>query len=40
VEFEPDNKLFVVPLDKILAIFRKAEDGVPPATPPARDSET
>lgn len=25
VEFEPDNKLFVVPLDNILAIFRKSE---------------
>jgi chaperonin GroES len=25
VEFEPDNRLFVVPLDKVLAIFRKAE---------------
>ncbi len=24
VEFEPDNKLFVVPLDKALAIFRKS----------------
>ena len=24
VEFEPDNKLFVVPLDKVLAIFRKS----------------
>lgn len=25
VEFEADNKLFVVPLDKVLAIFRKAD---------------
>jgi len=25
VEFEADNRLFVVPLDKVLAIFRKAE---------------
>ncbi len=24
VEFDPDNKLFVVPLDKVLAIFRKS----------------
>ena len=24
VEFEADNKLFVVPLDKVLAIFRKS----------------
>ena len=24
VEFEADNRLFVVPLDKVLAIFRKA----------------
>lgn len=24
VEFEPDNKLFVVPLDKVLAIFKKS----------------
>jgi chaperonin GroES len=40
VEFEPDNKLFVVPLDKILAIFRKAEEGVPPTMGPAKDSES
>jgi chaperonin GroES len=26
VEFESDNKLFVVPLDKVLAIFRKGGD--------------
>ncbi len=26
VEFEADNKLFVVPLDKILAIFRKSDE--------------
>lgn len=26
VEFEADNRLFVVPLDKVLAIFRKAGD--------------
>src|SRR5690348_16636960 len=25
VEFEADNKLFVVPLEKVLAIFRKAD---------------
>ena len=25
VEFEPDNRLFVVPLEKVLAIFRKSE---------------
>ena len=25
VEFEADNRLFVVPLDKVLAIFRRAE---------------
>jgi len=25
VEFEPDNRLFVVPLDRVLAIFRKPE---------------
>ena len=29
VEFEADNKLFVVPLDKILAIFRQS-DGTKP----------
>jgi chaperonin GroES len=27
VEFESDNKLFVVPLDKVLAIFRRAGKG-------------
>jgi chaperonin GroES len=31
VEFEADNRLFVVPLDKVLAIFRKAE-GENPST--------
>jgi len=29
VEFEPDNKLFVVPLDKVLAIFRKSDAHLP-----------
>ena len=33
VEFEPDNRLFVVPLDKVLAIFRKQESA--PEPPPA-----
>lgn len=32
VEFEPDNRLFVVPLDKVLAIFRKAGGDAPKAT--------
>lgn len=32
VEFEPDNRLFVVPLDKVLAIFRKSEQSSPPAS--------
>lgn len=32
VEFEPDNKLFVVPLERVLAIFRKADE--PPAKEP------
>ena len=31
VEFEADNRLFVVPLDKVLAIFRK-NDGSAAAT--------
>jgi chaperonin GroES len=26
VEFEPDNRLFVVPLERVLAIFRRPED--------------
>jgi hypothetical protein len=30
VEFEADNRLFVVPLDKVLAIFRKAEGEAAP----------
>jgi chaperonin GroES len=29
VEFEPDNRLFVVPLDKVLAIFRKSGESGP-----------
>jgi chaperonin GroES len=33
VEFEADNKLFVVPLDKVLAIFRKTD------SPPLPDEE-
>ena len=31
VEFESDNRLFVVPLDKVLAIFRKAGEDAKPA---------
>jgi chaperonin GroES len=30
VEFEADNRLFVVPLEKVLAIFRKAEGDEEP----------
>jgi chaperonin GroES len=37
VEFESDNKLFVVPLDKVLAIFRKADPAAPPPGEPADD---
>lgn len=27
VEFEPDNRLFVVPLEKVLGIFRKSDSS-------------
>jgi chaperonin GroES len=40
VEFDPDNRLFVVPLEKILAIFRKSTANNPPLTEPAPDSDT
>ena len=40
VEFDPDNRLFVVPLEKILAIFRKSTANSPPPTEPAPDSDT
>src|ERR1700733_9683701 len=36
VELEHDNRLFVVALHRVLAIFRKSE---PPATPSARGDE-
>jgi len=37
VEFEPDNKLFVVPLDKVLAIFRKSGPENPASAEPTDD---
>lgn len=40
VEFDPDNRLFVVPLEKILAIFRKATTPNAPVTESAPDSDT
>lgn len=37
VEFEADNRLFVVPLDKVLAIFRTTD--APPANPEEANPE-
>ena len=37
VEFEADNRLFVVPLDKVLAIFRKGDQSAPPREEPDDD---
>ncbi|MGC8625759.1 MAG: co-chaperone GroES [Phycisphaerae bacterium] len=39
VEFEADNKLFVVPLDNVLAIFRKSEVTPVSETPTQRPAE-
>ena len=39
VEFDPDNRLFVVPLEKILAIFRKSTAQSAPVTESAPDSD-
>jgi chaperonin GroES len=33
VEFEADNKLFVVPLERVLAIFRKADGDAEESSP-------
>ena len=27
VEFEPDNKLFIIPIEDVVAVFRKEEPG-------------
>ena len=43
VELEHDNRLFVVALDKVLAIFRRSEAGKPPTAkemPPKDETET
>jgi chaperonin GroES len=40
VEFDPDNRLFVVPLEKILAIFRKSSASSPAPTQAAPESDT
>jgi chaperonin GroES len=40
VEFDPDNRLFVVPLEKILAIFRKSSASNPAPTQAAPESDT
>ena len=37
VEFEADNRLFVVPLDKVLAIFRKSDAATPPTEKDPQD---
>jgi chaperonin GroES len=37
VEFEADNRLFVVPLDRVLAIFRRA--GAAATQPPTSDED-
>lgn len=37
VEFEADNRLFVVPLDKVLAIFRKVGGGTESSASPSAE---
>lgn len=37
VELEHDNKLFVVNLDRVVAIFRRSDPKSPPAAPPPED---
>ncbi len=39
VEFDPDNRLFVVPLDKVLAIFRKSTAATSTRTESASEFE-
>ena len=39
VELEHDNKLFVVALERVVAIFRRS-DGKPAAKPPREDNES
>jgi chaperonin GroES len=39
VELEHDNKLFVVSLDRVLAIFRRSEPGKPAGTEIAKDRD-
>ena len=41
VDFEPDNLLFVVPIEDIVAVFRRKPAGTPALSPPddAQDVE-
>ena len=39
VELEHDNRLFVVHIDRVLAIFRRSEAGRGPAAKPDREDE-
>lgn len=39
VELEHDNKLFVVALERLVAIFRRSEPGKTPAAPAGDESE-
>ena len=34
VDFEPDNLLFVVPIEDIVAVFRRSSAGTPALSPP------
>lgn len=40
VELEHDNRLFVVHIDRVLAIFRRSEQSKASAAPDARQAET
>jgi chaperonin GroES len=37
VDFETDNVLFVVPIDDVVAVFRRTPHGQPGETPPEAD---
>jgi chaperonin GroES len=39
VELEHDNRLFVVSIDRVLAIFRRSQPGKTPARGPGRSDE-
>lgn len=39
VDFEPDNVLFVVPIDDVVAVFRRSPQGQPGDAPPEAEDD-